>query len=100
MDETGWRTAGQRRALWGMFDTKHAYFSVHADRHENHAKELPADTQAIVTSDRWWAHTHLPLSRRQLCWTHLKRDFAAHAEGLAGEKEFGEAGLRLCERVF
>ena len=100
MDETGWRTAGQRRALWGIFDAEHAYFSVRADRHEDHAKELLADTQAIVTSDRWWAYTHLPLCRRQLCWAHLKRDFAAHAEGLAGEKEFGEAGLRLCERVF
>jgi hypothetical protein len=25
MDETGWRTAGQRRALWGLFDQSHAY---------------------------------------------------------------------------
>jgi transposase len=100
MDETGWRTAGERRALWGMFDTKHAYFSVQDDRGEDHARELLADTQAIVTSDRWWAYTHLPLARRQLCWAHLKRDFAAHAEGLAAERQFGETGLALCERVF
>jgi transposase len=40
------------------------------------------------------------LARRQLCWSHLRRDFKAHAEGLAAEKEFGEAGLVLCERVF
>lgn len=100
MDETGWRTAGERRALWGMFDSRHAYFAVHADRHEDHARELLADTQAIVTSDRWWAYAHLPLARRQLCWAHLKRDFKAHAEGLAAEKEFGEAGLALCERIF
>lgn len=100
MDETGWRTAGERRALWGMFDSHHAYFSVEPDRHEDHAKELLADTLAIVTSDRWWAYTHLPLARRQLCWAHLRRDFKAHAEGLAAEKEFGEHGLALCERVF
>ena len=43
---------------------------------------------------------HLPLARRQLCWAHLRRDFAAHTEGLAAEKEFGEAGLELCDRVF
>jgi transposase len=59
-----------------------------------------ADTNAIVTTDRWWAYAHLPLARRQICWAHLKRDFAAHAEGLAAEKEFGEHGLALCERVF
>lgn len=100
MDETGWRTAGERRALWGMFDAEHAYFQVEADRHEDHAKQMLADTDAIVTSDRWWAYTHLPLARRQLCWAHLRRDFKDHAEGLAAEKEFGEHGLALCERVF
>jgi transposase len=100
MDETGWRTAGQRRALWGVFGQHHAYLQIASDRHEDHAKELLADTEAIVTSDRWWAYAHLPLARRQLCWAHLKRDFAAHTEGLAAEKEFGEHGLELCERVF
>jgi transposase len=100
VDETGWRTAGERRALWGAFTARHAFFAVASDRHADHAKSLLADTQAIVTSDRWWAYTHLPLRRRQLCWAHLKRDFAAHAEGLAAEQEFGEVGLELCERVF
>jgi transposase len=100
MDETGWRTAGERRALWGIFDQRHAYLHIAADRHEDHAKELLADTEAIVTSDRWWAYAHLPLARRQLCWSHLKRDFQAHAEGLAAEKEFGEAGLELSGDVF
>ena len=100
VDETGWRTAGERRALWGAFTHRHAFFAVAPDRHEDHAKGLLADTKAIVTSDRWWAYAHLPLARRQLCWSHLKRDFAAHAEGLAAEKEFGEAGLECCDRVF
>ena len=53
-----------------------------------------------MTSDRWWAYRSLPLRRRQLCWSHLKRDFAAHAEGLATEKAFGEHGLRLTHEVF
>jgi transposase len=100
MDETGWRTAGQRRALWGMFTSRHAFFHLAPDRHEQHAKRLLAGHAGIVTSDRWWAYAHLPLARRQLCWSHLRRDFTAHAEGLAAEREFGEAGLVLCERVF
>jgi transposase len=100
VDETGWRTAGERRALWGAFTERHAFFAIASDRHEDHAKSLLENTSAIVTSDRWWAYAHLPLRRRQLCWAHLKRDFAAHAEGLAAEKEFGQAGLECCERVF
>ena len=99
-DETGWRTAGERRALWGLFTSRHAFFKVARDRHEDHAKSLLAGTQAIVTSDRWWAYRSLPLRRRQLCWSHLQRDFAAHAEGLAAEKEFGGHGLELSKEVF
>jgi transposase len=38
MDETGWRTAGQRRALWGAFTDRHAIVRVRANRHEDHAK--------------------------------------------------------------
>lgn len=100
MDETGWRLRGSQRALWGMFTDEHAYFHVAPDRHEDHAKMLLANTTAIVTSDRWWAYSHLPLARRQICWAHLRRDFTAHAEGLAEEKWFGELGLHVCERLF
>lgn len=91
---------GAAPCAWGIFDQRHAYLHVAADRHEEHAKSLLADTKAIVTTDRWWAYAHLPLTRRQLCWAHLKRDFQSHAEGLAAEKEFGEHGLALSGRVF
>ena len=100
MDETGWRLKGSQRALWGMFTDRHAVFAVAPDRHEEHAKRLLAGHEGIVTSDRWWAYAHLSLARRQLCWSHLKRDFQAHAEGLAAEKQFGEHGLQLAEKVF
>jgi transposase len=96
MDETGWRTAGERRALWGAFTGRHAILRITPDRHEDHALDLLGDTTAIVTSDRWWAYTHLAVRRRQVCWAHLQRDFAAHADGLAAEKARGEAGLRIC----
>jgi transposase len=100
MDETGWRLKGAQRALWGMFTSRHALFYVACSRHEDHAKELLAGHHGIVISDRWWGYNHLPLERRQICWSHLRRDFKAHAEGLAAEKQFGEHGLALCERVF
>ena len=56
MDETGWRTAGERRALWGAFTTRHALFHVAPDRHADHAKGLLAGHRGIVISDRWWAY--------------------------------------------
>jgi transposase len=40
------------------------------------------------------------VARRQVCWSHLLRAMIAMAEGLDGERELGEHGLALCERVF
>lgn len=100
VDETGWRLKGAQRALWGAFTERHAVFAIAPNRHEDHARDLLADSTAIVTSDRWWAYGHLPLKRRQICWSHLQRDFAMHADGLAAEKDLGEAGLKICEQLF
>jgi transposase len=100
MDETGWRLRGDQRALWGAFTDRHAILRVEPDRHEDRAKDLLADSCAIVISDRWWAYSHLPIRRRQVCWSHLQRDFAFHAEGRGIEKELGEHGLRICEELF
>lgn len=100
IDETGWRLAGVQRALWGAFTDRLAIFTVAADRHEDHARALLGDHQGVVTSDRWWAYNHLPLDRRQICWSHLRRDFQAQAEGLDAQNEFGTAALAVCEDVF
>jgi transposase len=100
VDETGWRLKGSRRTLWGAFTHNSATFHIAPDRHEDRLRELLAGHEGIVTSDRWWAYDHLALSRRQICWAHLRRDFAAHAEELAAEKEFGDLGLQLCEQIF
>src|SRR6266545_3155624 len=54
----------------------------------------------VPSSDRWWAYNYLGPERRQVCWSHLVRDFTAHAEGLAAQKEFGEAGLAIAAGVF
>ena len=100
MDETGWRLRGQRRTLWGAFTEKVAVYRIAEDRHEDRARELLGQSSAIVTSDRWWAYNHLPLARRQICWSHLQRDFQAHAEGGGAERELGEIGLRVCNELF
>jgi hypothetical protein len=35
---------------------------------------LLAGHEGIVTSDRWWGYNHLPLERRQICWSHLRAE--------------------------
>jgi transposase len=100
MDETGWRLRGERRFLWGAFGARHAVLRIMADRDAGRVWELLGSSTATVTSDRWWAYDQLPLRRRQVCWAHLKRDFAAHADGLGAQRELGEHGLRVCDELF
>jgi transposase len=100
IDETGWRLKGQRRTLWGAFTEKLAVYRIAEDRHEDRARELLDGHRGIVTSDRWWAYNHLPLERRQICWSHLQRDFTAQAEAGGAERELGKAGLRICDELF
>jgi transposase len=100
VDETGWKQAGEKRTLWGAFSEEAAVLRVAPSRHREEAEALLGESEAVVSSDRWWAYDHLDPARRQVCWSHLLRDFRFHAEGLTHQKEFGEACLRIAEEVF
>ena len=102
VDETGWRTAGGKRTLWAALTPTTAGFRIAPDRHRREAKALLGEHfQGIACSDRWWAYDYLDPKRRQVCWSHLLRDFTAHSEApLAAQREFGEAGLAIAGRVF
>ena len=101
VDETGWRTGGGKRTLWGALTGRAAVFRIAPDRHEREAKALLSERFAgIASSDRWWAYNYLDPEQRQVCWAHLARDFTAHSEGLGAQKEFGEAALTLTKRLF
>ena len=99
--ETGWRLRGSKRTLWGALTPTEAVFRIAPDRHEREAEALLGEGFAgVACSDRWWAYDYLDPKRRQLCWAHLVRDFTAHSEGLAAQKQFGEAGLAISAGVF
>jgi transposase len=99
-DETGWRTAGDPRALWTLTSQQAAIFQIAEHCNREQFNELIGAFAGIVISDRWPGYEHLDPDRRQVCWSHLQRDFRRHAEGLAEQKTFGEAGLELTGRLF
>ena len=100
VDETGWRTAGDSRALWTLATPDASIFEIAEHCNRERFDALIGPFGGIVISDRWPGYEHLSADRRQVCWSHLQRDFRRHAEGLAEQKTFGEAGLQLTGRVF
>ncbi len=101
VDETGWRTNGDGRALWGA-STPDAVFLQIAEHCNREVFDALIGTgyPGIVISDRWNGYSHLDPQRRQACWSHLQRDFRRHADGLGEQKPFGERGLELTKQVF
>jgi transposase len=101
IDETGWKTAGGRRTLWAALTSRTAVFRIAPGRHGFEARMLLGERFAgIVCSDRWRGYDYLDPSQRQLCWAHLVRDFTAHSEGMADQKQFGHAGLEIAHDLF
>jgi transposase len=100
VDETGWRTSGEGRALWTATTPEATFLQIaeHCNRQQFDA--LIGRYAGIVVSDRWNGFSHLDPARRQVCWSHIQRDFRRHADGLAEQKTFGEQGLELTGRVF
>jgi len=101
IDETGWKTAGGGRTLWGALTSTCAVFRIAAGRSGFEARTLLGERFAgIVCSDRWGGYDYLDPTRRQLCWAHLLRDFTAHSEGMAEQQKFGDAGLLIASDLF
>jgi transposase len=78
VDETGWKLAGRLCWLWAAVTGGAALFVLHARRGASGLKALLGETiEGVIGSDRWSAYHRLEVTRRQVCWAHLKRDFRA-----------------------
>jgi transposase len=106
IDETGWyegREGGRaRRAwLWVAVTSLVTVFRISLSRGAQVAQEiLGAEFAGRIGSDRGSAYNWLAPSRRQLCWSHLSRDFQGFVDrgGLGGE--IGQGLLDLVDRMF
>jgi transposase len=101
VDETGWREGRQRRWLWVAVTTLVSVVLLRATRGSQGAKDLLGATYGgIVGTDRWSAYTWIDAARRQLCWAHLARDFAAFVERGGEPARLGQALLDLTDEMF
>lgn len=100
-DETAWHQAGKRRWLWVVVTALVTVFTVATSRGSRVIKGLLGeDFGGRLVSDRWSAYTWLPVEQRQVCWSHLKRDFQALVDWGGAARPVGKAGLELMDQVF
>src|SRR4051795_7770234 len=100
VDETGWRTHGDGRALWTATTPDAVFLQIAEHCNREVFDALIGAYAGIVISDRWNGFSHLDPSDRQVCWSHLQRDFRRHADGLTEQKTFGEQCSPLADQVF
>lgn len=99
VDETGWKRAG--RFLWVAATRSLAVFHLDPCRNRDAMHELLGQKiSGTICTDRFGVYEKVPIERRGLCWSHLKRDFRELAEQKGPGKKIGDAGLEVCDKVF
>ena len=98
IDETSWVEDKTRCWLWVAVTQFVAVFFIRATRGAKVLKEMIGTKyEKIVTSDRAKAYDTLPVTKRQLCWAHLRRDFQAMIDRKNKGSPIGERLLFLAD---
>ena len=101
VDETGWYERGRLKWLWAAGTKTAAFFKICAGRGKAQFKELLGQKiNGIICSDRWSAYNLVKLIYRQLCWSHLKREFQKWLDRGGDGVAVGQAGLSVVKRLF
>ena len=106
-DETGWKEGpkedgerGRKKAwLWVLVTQWVTVFVIHAKRGLDGAKALLGEFGGYLGSDRWGAYNYWELRKRQICWSHLIRDFVGFSER-KGSAEIGKLLLLETRKMF
>ena len=108
-DETGFsqgnsdgNNPNRRKAwLWIAVTPLVTFFQVTLSRSQESAKALLGEAfSGKLITDRYGAYTWLEIGRRQLCWSHLKRDFIQIANRSGVSKLLGEDLLKQQKLLF
>jgi transposase len=76
-------------------------FQIATSRGSKIAKEMLGEHFAgFLVTDRWSAYTWVDATRRQLCWSHLIRDFQGFVDRGGRGGEIGETLLDQVDKMF
>jgi transposase len=101
VDETSWYEMGTRCWMWVMTTPLVTHFKIMRSRSQASSKQLLGKAFAgVVGSDRYSAYNWLDPEKRQLCWSHLKRDFQAFVDRKGESAIIGKLLLAQVNRFF
>jgi transposase len=100
IDETSWREAGKKCWLWVTVTSSAVVFTIARTRSGKVARALLGTKPGqVVISDRFPGYEWIT-DGRQLCWSHLRRDFQAMIDRKNGGSATGERLLDRSDRLF
>lgn len=97
-DATSWRQAGASRSLWTLATTTVTVFTIVADASRARLQSWIDRCRGVLVTDRGPQFKFWAIERRQICWAHLIRKFAAFGERRGRPGEIGR-DLLLWSRV-
>ena len=103
VDETGWRTNGDKRWIWALVAQQFVFYVVASTRGaEVLVSLLGAVFRGILCNDRWVVYLSYHSGRMQLCWAHLKRNILGIAEYARSPstQQFCRDALAIVARLF
>ena len=101
IDETGWREDRHKAWLWVTVTALATVFTIARHRSAAVARRLLGDKEdQVVSSDRFKSYDWLWAYWRQVCWSHLRRDFQAMIDRGGPGEAIGRQLLELSDRLF
>jgi transposase len=103
VDETGWRTNGDKRWIWALVARQFVFYVVASTRGaEVLVTLLGAVFRGILCCDRWVVYLTYHSGRMQLCWAHLKRNILGIADYARSPsaRQFCRDALAIVARLF
>ena len=101
IDETGHKCQGKRGWGWILTSREVSVLKLTFSRGKKVLESILPAYEGQVISDRYGAYRYFEEERRQICWSHLKRDFQrfAHSRNVA-LAQAGQNLEQICREVF